>query len=834
MVDALTSTDTRTEASRPRPIVLITGAAGRVGSALVDALSDTYTVVGLDLEGKKADCELISVNLTSQDSVDLALRKFRERHGDRLAAVIHLAAYFDFSGEANPLYDAVNVDGTRHLLRSLQDFDVDQFVYSGTMLVHRPAAPGAPINENAPIEPKWPYPESKAVAEDVIRKEHGDIPIVLFHLAGLYDNRTAVPTLAEQIRRIYERSPKAHAYSGSLDAGQSFVHQEDMVDAFVRAVDRRQTLPDETTILVGESTAPGYGELQRRIAGLIHGEDQWKTVQIPKPVARLGAWLQSKSEPLVPDDFDQGEEPFIRPFMVEMADDNYELDTSRARELLGWRARHSIDKTLPGIIANLKADPLGWYRANGLTPPHWLPEAEKQTGRPEELREQAESAYRDSHQRHLWAPFLNVALGTWLIASPPILGYQSSWMTWSDVVSGALIVGLGLLSLSWQFGIARWGLAVIGLWVMTAPLIFWAPTAAAYLNGTLVGALAIGFAVLVRPAPGPSIIATTTGPTIPIGWNYCPSSWFQRLPIIALAFVGLYISRYLAAYQLGHTDGVWEPFFAGSAADARNGTEEIITSTVSEAWPVPDAGLGALTYMMEILVGIIGSQRRWRTMPWLVVLFGIMIVPLGAISITFIVIQPIVLGTYCTLCLVAAAAMVLQIPYSIDELVATGQFLARRRRAGRPLLHVFLFGDTDEGPDRREIDDFAKRPGRLLREILGGGMSVTPWIAASIGIGVWLMLTRLTLGSTGVMADADYLIGALVITVAVTAIAETARSVRFLNIFLGAALAIMPFVASATLMRTLAGIAAGVALMVCSIPRGPVLHRYGSWDRLII
>ena len=36
----------------------------------------------------------------------------------------------------------------------------------------------------------------------VIREQHGDIPMVLLHLAGLYDGRTAVPTLAEQIARF--------------------------------------------------------------------------------------------------------------------------------------------------------------------------------------------------------------------------------------------------------------------------------------------------------------------------------------------------------------------------------------------------------------------------------------------------------------------------------------------------------------------------------------------------------------------------------------------------------------------------------------------------------
>ena len=59
------------------------------------------------------------------------------------------------------------------------------------------------------------------------------------------------------------------------------------------------------------------------------------------------------------------------------------------------------------------------------------------------------------------------------------------------------------------------------------------------------------------------------------------------------------------------------------------GTARIITSHISEAWPVADAGLGAAVYVLEILTGVIGDKRRWRTMPWMVLFFGILIVPLG-------------------------------------------------------------------------------------------------------------------------------------------------------------------------------------------------------------
>tara|TARA_B100000678_G_scaffold291050_1_gene305990 strand:- start:9971 stop:12472 length:2502 start_codon:yes stop_codon:yes gene_type:complete len=828
---ASTTRSERSSTSKPR--VLLTGAAGAIGSALIRELRDDYTVVGFDLPGNDAACELYEVDLTSQDSIALALEKMRQTHGDNIASVIHLAAYFDFTGEENPLYEKVNVEGTRNLLDALQKFQVGQFVYSGTMLVHRPGAPGEPINESRPIEPKWAYPQSKAKTEDVIHEHSGDIPYVLLHLAGLYDDKTAVPTLIEQIKRIYERDPHAHAYADSLETGQSFIHKDDMTDAVRRSIDRRDSLPENVTILVGEPDAMSYGELQDKIAEQIHGTKDWMTVTLPKPLAKIGAWVEEKAEPVIPDAFDQGEEPFIKPFMIEMADDHYELDISRARDLLGWTPRHSISDELSDIVDSLLDDPLAWYERNDLTPPQWLTEADKTSESAETLRSRAETEYVTAHGKNLWAHWLNMALGLWLITAPSIMVYHSASLIWSDMIAGGLILGGSFLALDWRLGLARWGVAAVAVWVMSAPLFFWAPTASVYLNDTLVGALVFGLAVLTRPAPGISIVARASGPTVPKGWEYSPSSWFQRIPIIALAMIGFLISRHMTAYQLGHIDGMWDPFFMGEPGNDKNGSEEITTSKVSEAWPVPDAGIGALTYMLEILTGVIGSSRRWRTMPWLVILFGIMIVPLGVVSITFIVIQPIVIGTWCTLCLIAAAAMLIQIPYSVDELIATSQFLARRKKAGRSLLRSFLMGDTDEGKDERVEDDFSQPPLTILKDMLGGGVNV-PWsLAACMVLGTWLMFTRLTLGAEGAMANANHFLGAMVLTVAVTALAEAMRPVRFLITLLGLAVAIMPFILGVGLIQTGTGLIVGLALIALSIPRGSVKSKYGSWSKHI-
>lgn len=829
-----------------KPIVVITGATGNLGRSLAADLGRDYRIVGLDRTPEDADFPVLEADFSDDASVARAFGELRQRFGSRIASVIHLVAFFDFSGEESPLYQSVNVEGTRRLLRALRDVEVEQLVYASTMLVHAPCRPGERIDETQPIDPRWAYPQSKAQAEAVIKAEHGAIPYVLLRLAGVYDERSMVPTLAQQMARIYDRNVQSHFYSGSMQVGQSMLHRADMVDAFRRTVDRRHDLPAATELLVGEPEALGYDDLQDELGFLIHGREDWLTLRVPKPVAAVGAWAQDKLEPVIPDAVDQGEDPFIKPFMVFMADDHYALDIGRARRLLGWEPRHRLRDTLPAMVADLKADPLAWYERNKVTPPDWLSEAAEQTASPEALRQSYETQKRRQHANHRWAHFSNMALGTWLLTQPPLIGVAEPLLRWSEVLLGAALIVLAMVALSWRAQWARWACAGIGALVMAAPFLFWTENAAAYLSDTLVGGLILCLAIGTPPEAGPSPVAVMTGPEVPPGWSYNPSAWTQRIPIIALALIGVYVSRYLAAYQLGHIEDVWDPFFAGSPADPQNGTEEIITSSVSEAFPVSDAAVGGYTYMLEIVTGIVGSQRRWRTMPWLVVLFGLMIAPLGVTSILFIVIQPVVIGTWSIIALIGAAAVLVQIPYALDELLASLQFLRRRARAGQNWLRVFFVGDTDEGGPEpataaQPVDgatpkdpQFDRSAVAVAKDMVTGGVVLTWNLALSAVIGLWLLFTRLTFGSEGWMANADHVIGSLVLTVVSLAAAEVARPLRFLNVPLGAGLLVTPFLLEAGTAATVNSLVCGLALIALAIRRGPIRERYGSWTRFIV
>ncbi len=926
-------------------IVLVTGSNGRIGDAVMRRLRRRFdNVVGLDRKAPSPpppDCVSIPVDVSSDESVQEGLRVLRAHHGARVATVVHLAAYYDFLGKPSPLYEQVTVEGTSRLLRGLHEgFEVGQFIFASTMLVHRPGEPGLFINEESPLGPTWAYPESKLRTEEVIHTERGTIPTVILRLAGVYDDDCHSPPLAHQIQRIYERQLEGHLYSGETSHGESFVHMDDVVDAIELAVDRRTTLPAESVVLVGEPETLSYDELQHSFARLIHGES-WETHNVPGPIAKTGAWLQD----LIP-----GQESFIKPWMIDRANDHYALDITRAGTLLGWTPQRSLRETLPKMVAALKTDPIGWYREQGLEPTAAMKQQAEQTetpsadapavqvhathtcpmhpevsqsssgncprcGLPLESAESAQPAEytcpmhpevvrtepgncpkcgmtlaprvsadassheHDGHKEHgghagpgmmvedhrkmLWPHYLIMMLGVWLVTSPFTLGYMSAFvpdanqlrvmaerglpsfelrnllMTWSDVLSGVLVIIFGALSANmWRrYPWAQWANAAVGLWLLFAPLLFWTPLPEAYANGTLVGTFVIALSVLIPMMPGMSMAGMMGGPDVPPGWAYTPSSWLQRTPIAILALVGFLIARALGAYQLGHIDAVWEPFFAGNDAmkGVMNGTETIITSDMSKAWPVPDGAFGGIVYMIELVMIWMGTKTRWRTMPWMVLALAIEMLPLGLVSVYFVIIQPIVIGTWCTLCLVAALAMVVMIPYSLNEFVAMGQFMADARRKGKPFWRTFWTGDAMDGGSA----DTAKGLVASAREQWAQATrGVTyPWtLTLSIAIGVWLTFTRLSFDSSGAMADSDHLIGLLVVTFSIMAWAEVGRALRFVNIPLGLWLIAAPWLLDgvASPLAIWNGVISGAVLIALAVPRGRIRDSYAGWNRYIV
>ncbi|MBW3553202.1 MAG: vitamin K epoxide reductase family protein [Gemmatimonadetes bacterium] len=457
------------------------------------------------------------------------------------------------------------------------------------------------------------------------------------------------------------------------------------------------------------------------------------------------------------------------------------------------------------------------------------------------------------HRQTLWVYWTLVLLGVWTALAPFTFGYgnESVWltpsggrgvwfgpglhaelraalMTWSDVVSGLLLVFFGWRSLKPDRPVSLWICCFIGIWLTLAPVILWSPTATAYLNDTMVGMLVIALAVLIPGMPN-MILYMKMGPATPPGWSYNPSSWPQRWIMIAAGFIGFVVSRYLAAFQLGFIDAARDPFFG-------RGTELVLNSDMSHMWPVSDAALGTFAYTFEFLMGWMGAPTRWRTMPWMVTFFGILVIPLGLVHIALVISQPLIVGHWCTFCLLAAAIMLPMIPLEVDEVIAMGQHLRRSKERGTGLWHAFWKGGPAEGsrPDERTppLHTLPDQPGTVLAASVWG-MSV-PWtLALSTALGIWLMAAPAVLGDTGASANAQRLGGSLIVTLSVIAMGEPVRILRYGNLPLAGVVALAPWVLGADTTTALAASVAGAAVFALALPRGPKRERYGGWDRFV-
>jgi uncharacterized membrane protein len=467
---------------------------------------------------------------------------------------------------------------------------------------------------------------------------------------------------------------------------------------------------------------------------------------------------------------------------------------------------------------------------------------------------------RTHHRRTLWIPWTVVLLGVWLLTSPVTFGYRNdalwtvpsggrgvwfsdgthdslrSWLTvWSDVASGALLLVLGLRMLRPGRAVATWAACFVGIWLVFAPVVLWAPTASAFLNDSVVGTLVIALTILIPGMPNMPRFMTMGG-DLPPGWSYNPSSWPQRAILIGLGFAGLIVSRYLAAYQLGYVEVLWDPFFGFAG-----GTQQVLDSQMSHTWPISDAGLGAVAYTFELLMGYMGGTARWRTMPWMVTIFGILVIPLGLAHIALVMSQPVVVHEWCTMCLLAASIMLPMIPLEIDEVVAMVQHVRQARRRGDrggSTWKVFWLGGEADGAtgDERSpaLVSLPEAPRRVTAASVWG-MSA-PWglvVAAALGVGLLVAPAAFGVDIRSGAADVAHIGGAAILVTAVVAMGEVVRTVRLLNLALGVGVAGLVWVAGTPAAHGAAVTALAIGAAAASAPRGPVRESYATWTSAI-
>lgn len=167
-----------------------------------------------------------------------------------------------------------------------------------------------------------------------------------------------------------------------------------------------------------------------------------------------------------------------------------------------------------------------------------------------------------------------------------------------------------------------------------------------------------------------------TDNTIPPGFKTNPSLWRKRIVLLMLAVVGFFVALYLGLYELKLFPNVWEPFFG-------NGTNEVLNSSFSRSLPIPDGLLGAFGYLCDVILVSVGSETRWRSKPWSVILYSVLVIIMGLVSIFLLILQAFIVNAWCTLCLVSAALSLSMVWPVLMEFFATLHYLESQKKKER-------------------------------------------------------------------------------------------------------------------------------------------------------
>lgn len=264
--------------------VLVTGAAGFIGSHLVDRLLESgYEVVGVDcftgnyprwrkLENLALARRSVGFRLVEGDLLDLDLQGLL-RGSDGVAHLAGEPGVRASWGQNFALYLERNVRATERLLEAAWREGVEPFVYASSSSVYGPDG-GEPVIENYPQRPASPYAVSKLAAEELVglyARERGLAATVLRYFTVYGPRQRPEMALARFISAAVEgRSVEVF---GDGEQTREMTYVSDVVDATVTALEQgRQMTPRTTPRMynVGggtRTTVNGMIDAVRRVTG---------------------------------------------------------------------------------------------------------------------------------------------------------------------------------------------------------------------------------------------------------------------------------------------------------------------------------------------------------------------------------------------------------------------------------------------------------------------------------------------------------------------------------------------------------------------------------------
>jgi NAD dependent epimerase/dehydratase len=307
--------------------VLVTGAGGFIGSHLAERLAVLGATTSAFVRYSSTSSRGWLERSQNAEGIEFVFGDIRDADGVRRAlrgvdTVFHLAALIGipYSYEAPESYVATNIGGTLNVLQAAREHGVRCVVQTSTSEVYG-SAQYTPIDEAHPLQGQSPYSATKIGADKLAESFHLSfgLPVVTvrpFNTFGPRQSaRAIVPTLITQCLE------GDRVRVGNLDPTRDLNFVANTVEGFLAAASSPAAIGQ--TVNLGSGREIRIGDLLTLITELVG-----RRVRI------------------------EVDEQRIRPVRSEVS--QLLADNARARELLGWQPRVSLEQGLEQTIAWLK------------------------------------------------------------------------------------------------------------------------------------------------------------------------------------------------------------------------------------------------------------------------------------------------------------------------------------------------------------------------------------------------------------------------------------------------------------------------------------------------